>query len=213
MSGDKYRDAISAWADGEDPGMPIAEIEEHLRTCESCREFSNRAHELRRRLGMYDAGRVPDLSRKVVDTVAKDDRSRGHWLTRWLLVATAAGIAAAAVPDFLAGGANAHAMRHVGAFHLAYAIGLVGVALRPARARTMLGVAVVLVGALVATTVLDVVRGYALLLDESVHLVEVASAFLVWRLTKPATGMRQLPQGAAEATTGLKVVRDRTPGT
>lgn len=188
---DRFRDAISARADEEDGGISDEALEEHLSGCVSCREFSDATHNLRRRLGIYDATAVPDISRNVVANVAREDRRRSSPAIRWLLAVIAVQIIVLAVPDFLAGGSSSHSLRHVGAFSMAYAVGLLGVVVRPARARTMLGVAVVLVAALAATTAVDVFRGNVSLPTETVHLLEVGSAVLLWVLTRPGTGTRK----------------------
>ena len=59
----------------------------------------------------------------------------------------------------------------------------------------MLGVSLVLIAALLATAVEDIITGRTLLVSESVHLLEVCSAFLVWLLTRPG---RRIRHAAAE---------------
>ena len=83
-------------------------------------------------------------------------------------------------------GASAHAARHLGAFTAAYGVGLLVVAVRPARARAMLPVAAVLAGALVITAVVDLVDGRIPLVGEAQHLPEVLSVVLVWLLAIPS---------------------------
>ncbi|MBS1838704.1 MAG: hypothetical protein JST64_13510 [Actinobacteria bacterium] len=141
---------------------------------------------MRVRWGAHDTSSVPDSSRAVVKRMAWEDRRRSSAAVRWLLAVSAIAIIAGAVPDFLSSDPHGHAVRHVGAFSLAYAAGLLLVALRPARARTMLHVGVVLVAALAATTAYDVVRGDVTLFGESAHLVEAASVVLLWVLARPA---------------------------
>ena len=134
---------------------------------------------------MYDAGTVPDVSHDVVKRTASEDRRRAVPVIRWLLGVVALLLVVQSVPEFLSDEAQSHSARHVGAFTLAYAVGLLVVVVRPARARTMLHVAIVLVGALAATTIIDVARGEVPLIDESVHVLELASAVLLWVLTRP----------------------------
>ena len=81
---------------------------------------------------------------------------------------------------------SAHGARHLGAFTVAYGVGLLVVAARPARARTMLPVAAVLAGALLITALVDLANGRIPLVGEARHLPEIASVVLVWLLAVPA---------------------------
>ena len=87
-----------------------------------------------------------------------------------------------------------HAARHLGAFTLAYAVGLVTVVVRPARARTMLGVGVVLTGALFITGIVDVAQGRVPWLGEAAHIPELISVGLLWVLARPPS-LRARPSG------------------
>ncbi len=211
MDCDGIRDAISARADGEEPGVPEDVIDEHVARCPSCRAFQDSTVALRRRLAVYDSSAVPDLSRDVVRGTARDDRRRSAPVIRWLLALVAVQIIVLAVPDFLADQPDSHSLRHLGAFSLAYAVGLLVVVARPARARTMLNVAVVLVAALAATTVFDVAQGRVPLLNETVHLLELASAVFLWVLARPERPDAPRPPGSRPPTgdqVGLRVVPD-----
>ena len=211
MDCDRIRDAISAGADGEEPGVAQDVIDAHLERCAACRAFQHSAHDVRRQVAMYDASSVPDLSRDIVKRVAQADRRRSAPIIRWLLALVAVQIVVLSIPDFLADEPDSHSLRHLGAFSLAYAVGLLVVVARPARARTMLNVAIVLVAALAATAVFDVVQGTVPLLSETVHLLEVASAVFLWVLARPG---RPDDPGRPDAdlasgrTGGLRVVPD-----
>ena len=100
-----------------------------------------------------------------------------------------------------------HAARHLGAFTAAYGVGLLVVAVRPARARTMLPVAAVLAGALVITAVVDLVEGRVPLVSEAQHVPEVLSVVLVWLLAVPAP-RRSAQRQAAPTSAALRVVRN-----
>ena len=80
---------------------------------------------------------------------------------------------------------STHAARHLGAFAVAYGVGLLVVVARPARARTMLPVAAVLAGALVITSVVDLAQGRIPLVDEAAHLPELVSVVLLWLIAVP----------------------------
>jgi hypothetical protein len=83
-------------------------------------------------------------------------------------------------------GSSPHDARHLGAFSLAYAVGLLVVAARPARARSMLPVALVLGGAVLVSGVIDSLDSTVGALGEVTHLPEVLSVVLVWLLARPA---------------------------
>jgi heme A synthase len=92
---------------------------------------------------------------------------------------------------------STHASRHLGAFAAAYAVGLLVVVARPARARTMLPVAAVLAGALVITSVVDLGQRRIPLVDEAAHLPEVVSVVLVWLIAVPSRRSLDGNRGAA----------------
>lgn len=85
---------------------------------------------------------------------------------------------------------STHAARHLGAFTVAYAVGLLVVVVRPARARTMLPVAAVLAGALLVTAIVDLANTRVPLIDEAQHLPEVLSVVLVWLIAVPSPRRR-----------------------
>jgi predicted anti-sigma-YlaC factor YlaD len=131
---------------------------------------------------------MPDLSQRVTAAVAARDRARRP-VVRVLLVVVAIEVIALSLPALVLGDeadTSAHGARHLGAFTVAYGVGLLVVATRPARARTMLPVAAVLAGALLITAVVDLANGRIPLVDEAQHLPEILSVVLVWLLAVPA---------------------------
>ena len=185
MKCDVWQVAISAQADGEDPGIDPRLIAAHLGGCAACRAFR-------------DSIEMPDLSSRIVHANAIADRARVWWLVRFALLLIAAFVVYDASRDvfFGAAGESAHAAKHLGSFTLAYGVGLAVVAVRPARARTMLPVTFVLGAALVITAILDVADGETPLLGETVHIPELLSVLLVWLLVLPAN-LRPAPRLAA----------------
>ncbi len=81
--------------------------------------------------------------------------------------------------------ASAHDARHLGAFSIAYGVGLCVVVIRPARARTMLPVAAVLGGTLLLTAAVDLLNGDVPLISEATHIPELISVGLLWLLAVP----------------------------
>jgi predicted anti-sigma-YlaC factor YlaD len=186
----RWQDAISAQLDGEEPGIDASLVAGHVARCPACRAFAAAAAQGRGRQRVGAARQVPDLSRRVRTAVAAADRA-GRWsIARAVLVVVAVQIVAFSLPALVWGDeqdTGSHAARHLGAFTAAYGVGLLVVAVRPARARTMLPVAAVLAGALVITAVVDLVEGRVPLVGEAQHLPEVLSVVLVWLLAVPPT--------------------------
>lgn len=185
MSCDDYRAAISDAVDGASPSLDESSLGEHLAGCAACRDFAERSAELRRRTRVQAAPEMPDLTRRVVRSAAAADRAGAAWIARWLLALVAAQIIVLAVPDLFASGEFAHSARHLGAFSVAYAVGLIVVVVRPARARTMFHVALVLAAAMVVTAVVDIAQGRVPLVNEALHIPELFSVLFLWLLTRP----------------------------
>lgn len=180
--------ALSAEADGEDPGIDERLLAAHLAGCPACRRFRDDVAGLRRATAVTTAPDMPDLSHGVTKANAVADRASRWWVVRMLLALVAGVILLVSVPALLGGGdvaAGVHESRHVGAFSVAYAVALLIVVVRPARAAAILPVTMVLAGALLITAVVDVVTGETPFGGELVHLPELASVLLVWLLAKP----------------------------
>jgi len=197
MSCGEWITAISAEADGEEPGVDPRLLTAHLESCPSCRSYRDQVAGLRRATVVAPAGEMPDLSRNVAKLNAVADRAGRWWVVRGLLGLVAVLIIVVSVPAlFGEEGPSVHESRHVGAFSVAYAAALLLVVVRPARARAILPVTMVLAGALFITAVIDVIEGHVPLVDEIAHLPELVSVGLVWLLARP------LPDPRRVATTG-----------
>jgi predicted anti-sigma-YlaC factor YlaD len=200
-----WREAISAEADGEDPGIDPRLVEAHLARCAGCRTFAAAVTAPPPPLPTSEV--APDLSRRVARLAARTDRAGTSVVVRGLLVVVAVEIIALSLPDVLLGDEQdtvPHAARHLGAFTVAYAVGLLVVAVRPARARTMLPVAAVLAGALLIGAVVDLVQGRVPIVDEMLHVPELVSVVLLWLLAAPGRRRR----ATAAAPPGLRAVRE-----
>jgi predicted anti-sigma-YlaC factor YlaD len=203
----RWQEAISAMADGEDPGLDTRLLDAHVERCANCRGYRDEVA----RLGAPALGAVPPAAldaRRVSKAVAAADRSSSSLLVRALLLVVAIEIVVLSLPELLRGSSSpeVHDGRHLGAFTLAYGVGLLVVVARPARARTMLPVAAVLAVALVITAVADLATGSVPLLGEALHLPETLSVLFVWLLADPR---RRTPPGRRLADApSLTVVRD-----
>ncbi len=188
MECERWREAISARVDGEPGTIEERLVAAHQARCAGCQEFEDTAWAAKRSARMHVAPTMPDLSGRITRQVVLADRRRPWNVVRSLLAVVAAQVIALSIPDVLARGADdgaIHDVRHLGAFTVAYGVGLGVVVLRPARARSMLPVAAVLASALLVTAVVDLARGDIPLVQESVHLLEVVSVVLIWLLAEP----------------------------
>jgi predicted anti-sigma-YlaC factor YlaD len=202
MSCGQWITAISADADGEDPGVDPRLLAAHLDSCSSCRAYRDQVAGLRRASAVAPANEMPDLSRNVAKLNAVADRASRWVVVRGLLGLVAAVIIVVSVPAlFGEEGPSVHQSRHVGAFSIAYAVALLLVVIRPARARAILPVTMVLAGALFITAMVDVIEGHVPLLDETAHLPELLSVPLVWLLARP------LPDPGRRASAGDPAAR------
>lgn len=196
MTCERWRDAISARTDGEPLGVDERLLEAHLRRCQAC-------HDLAATAPLLTAPRpatVPpvDLPRRVVRGTARADRASTSPVVRGILAVVAVEIIVVSVPALLGDreATSTHAARHLGAFAVAYGVGLLVVVVRPARARTMLPVAAVLAGALVITSVVDLAQRRIPLVGEAAHLPEVVSVVLIWLIAAPPRRLVDRHRGA-----------------
>jgi predicted anti-sigma-YlaC factor YlaD len=208
MSCGEWITAISAQSDGEDPGVDPRLLAVHLETCASCRAYRDQVAGLRRASAVAPADEMPDLSRNVAKLNAVADRASRWWVVRSLLGLVAVVIIVVSVPAlFGEEGPSVHESRHVGAFSIAYAAALLLVVVRPARARAIFPVTLVLAGALFITALVDVVEGHVPLIDETAHLPELLSVPLVWLLARPLPDPRRAATAASpDGTPSLRLL-------
>ncbi len=177
--------AVSAMADGEDPGVDPALVDAHIRRCSACRALRASLQAPRDTATAPSSGPAPGLAREVVDRVGVADRAAAPPWMRSLLALLAAQILVLATPALVLGDdgvSSPHDARHLGAFSIAYAVGLLLVVQRPARARTLLVVGQVLAAAVVLSSVVDVLQDTISLRTELLHLPELLSVPVLWRL-------------------------------
>ena len=184
----QMQEAISAIADGEEPEIAADAVEAHVASCAECRAHREFVHSTRRG-GLHEAAPQADLSGLVVNTARSLD---GMWrwsLARVVLAVCAVWVIVSSLIDLFGhADGDVHDARHLGAFTLAYGVALAVVVVRPARARTVLPVAIVVSGALLVTAAIDVIEGHVPLVHETLHLPELVSVVAVWMLAR--TGLR-----------------------
>jgi predicted anti-sigma-YlaC factor YlaD len=214
MSCDPWIEALSALADGEEPAIAPRLVRRHVESCDACRSFEHDLAATRTSFRIAEATPVPDLATNVVKANAVADRSSRWFVIRAMLGLVAAQIVALSVPALLLGdqsGASPHGARHLGAFSVAYAVGLLAVVVRPARARTMLPVAQVLCAAIVISAIVDVLDGSVGLGGEVAHIPEVVSLVLVWILAVPTWRARPAGRSRLSLARRPQGERDQEP--
>ncbi len=193
----RYRLAISARLDGEEPGLPPALLDGHLSGCAACSRWQEQVFRLGREVQVRPAENVPDLTPQILAAIAAErisakSRTRlDPGALRWGLVMVAVVQLFVSAPALLGwdSGASVHLSRELGSFDAALAVGFLFAAWRPVGAVGMLP----LVGALVAflgiVTTVDVAGGQASV-GEFSHLLEFVGLAFLWQLSRafPATG-------------------------
>lgn len=141
MSCEQWSEAISALADGEDPGVSSDALEEHVADCRECQALQAELERFRPKPHPMQAPPMPDLSPRVVSLNAMADRASRWWVVRVALGLVATYLVVESFWKLVVADGEAesvHAARHLGAFTLAYGVCLLVVVVRPARARTVL---------------------------------------------------------------------------
>jgi predicted anti-sigma-YlaC factor YlaD len=191
----RFREAISARLDGEDPGLPTEAIDAHLAECPPCRSWASAAASpaLRAVASPGDPVAVDPalLAQLVRPTAAAEPAHR--WLIstiewRMMLAVIALAQVVLAWPGvFLDDGhASIHLAHELTAWDMGLAVGFLFVAWRPARAWGMLPLVAVLVAAMVVTSGVDLGSGHALLGREAVHTLALAGLGCLWALARRA---------------------------
>jgi predicted anti-sigma-YlaC factor YlaD len=213
------RELISADVDGELAELEREAMTAHVATCAACTAFQASVVAAHREVRLGAAEPVPDLTAQILAAnppqpaqpaePAVPARPRrlprpvgagaGAFL-RYALGVVAATQVVTALPELFDPDGSAstlHAAHHLGAWDIAFAIGLLVVALQPWRARGLLPMCAALAGVMVVTAVIDVASGRTPGLAESTHVLELVGLALVWRLARSSsTGPTPRPWGS-----------------
>jgi predicted anti-sigma-YlaC factor YlaD len=213
MQCDRFREAISARIDGEDPGLPAAAIDAHLAGCAGCRGWQQRAHAVTRRARLGGSFLDRDLSAQVLAVAPAAPAGRRYRFTqRAGLAAVAVAQLAITVPLLLLGhdhDAGTHAAHELGSFDLALAIAFAVGAVRPALSAGLAWPCAIAASGLCGTAVIDWIGGQTPGADEAQHLIAVAGALLlIWQVR---TNASQPAGAAADAFRGGAADRAATP--
>ena len=200
-------------ADGERADIDERLVAAHVERCADCQAYQQSIERSPNLAVVAAPAEMPDLSKKVSKLNAAADRAASWSILRIVLAIVAAQVILFALPALILGeehGVATHAARHLGAFGVAYGVALFVVVVRPARARSILPVALVLAGAQVLGAIVDLATGRIPLVTETRHIPQVISVFLIWFLAVPS---RSRPDSSSKPAgpRRFKVI-DRTPG-
>jgi predicted anti-sigma-YlaC factor YlaD len=213
MDCSRWRDAISAIVDGEEAGIDDRLVAAHVDRCPACRSYQELIGSSRGIVRIGEPAAMSDLSKRVSKLTAAADRVARWSVLRIMLAVVAVQVIAFALPALVLGeegDAATHAARHLGAFGVAYGVALLVVVVRPARARSILPVALVLAAAQVIGATVDLATGRIPLVGEARHLPQIISVFLIWFLAVPSTRRGDTEAGRI-APTRLQVIDGNRP--
>lgn len=186
----RFREAVSARIDGEDPGVTPDRVDAHLATCAECRSWAMAASSLPLALREAPAGRVA-LHPEVLATLLAEARPQKPTLVsvrewRALLGIIGAIQLVLAWPGVMvrSGHASVHLAHELTSWDLGLAIGFLFLAWQPQRAWGALPLVGVLVACLAGASMLDLLSGDALLGRESVHLLELTGLAFLWQVAR-----------------------------
>jgi predicted anti-sigma-YlaC factor YlaD len=191
----RFREAISARIDGEDPGLPSEKIDAHLAECPDCRSWAGAAASpaLRARASSGDPVAIdPAVLAQLARPAAAAEPARPGLVStvEWRMVLAVIGLAQVVLAwpgVFLHDGhASIHLAHELTGWDMGLAAGFLVVAWRPARAWGMLPLVAVLVAAMVITSGVDLLSGHGLLGREAVHALALAGLGCLWALARRA---------------------------
>jgi predicted anti-sigma-YlaC factor YlaD len=201
------RELISADLDGELDEHERPLMDDHLAGCAACTSFAAAAAGTHRSIRLGAAEPVPDLTERILaadptstasaspspapEAARSGSRSAtptpaGTFL-RYALGVVAATQLVLALPELFDPSGSSptlHDIHHLGAWDLAFSVGLLVVALQPWRARGLLPMCSALAGVMVLTAIIDVASGRTPGLAESSHVLQLFGLGLVWQLSK-----------------------------
>jgi predicted anti-sigma-YlaC factor YlaD len=205
---DEARELLSAAVDDEVAGDERGRLDRHVHGCSDCARYGDQLAAFTRAVRLRPAAPEPDVVDRVMQRSRPPRLGRGSWL-RPALAWCGIVIAAQSLPALVFGDFEdtpTHVARHLGAFALALAIGLLYAAWRPHRALGLMPVA----GALLVTTtvgaVLDTASGDRSAFAEVAHITEFVGVLLLWMVAgspgwdRVTDQVRSIRRGAARTT-------------
>jgi predicted anti-sigma-YlaC factor YlaD len=182
LSCETARELVSVAADDELRGADRLRLADHLDGCVECDAYAEQVAQITRQVRLRRIVPEPDFVERVMARSRPPRLGRGGWM-RPALAWCGVVIMVQSVRPLVFGeldGAPTHIARHVGAFAVALAVGLVYAALRPHRAFGLLPLVAALLGTTLASTLLDTLSGNRDAFAETVHLAELVGMVLLW---------------------------------
>ena len=179
---DEARELLSAAVDDELAGDDRRSLDHHVDGCADCARHADQLAAFTRAVRLRPVAAEPDFVRRVMQRSRPPRLGRGGWL-RPALAWCGIVIAVQSVPALVFGDFEdtpTHVARHLGAFALALAIGLLYAAWRPHRAFGLMPVAGALLVTTTVGTVLDTASGDRSAFAEVAHISEFVGVLLLW---------------------------------
>lgn len=209
----RYREWLSAYADGEESRVSAAELEAHLGLCPGCARWFADAQAVSRRARLQSAEDVPDLSHAILSAAATQRREQPFavQVARAGLVAVAAFQLALALPVLLSGSNGTtdgmamglHVAHESGAWNLGLAIAFLTAAVRPRSAAALLPTVGVLATTFLVITLGDLAAGRVTMERGVTHvLMLVGSALLATLVIGARVGRSHPPRRTVGALVG-----------
>ena len=185
---ERYREALSARLDGEDPGIAETLIDAHLVGCADCRIWVAAAEGL----GRDDpVGDVPALRTGAMNEILGQGPGlarRHRPATGWRIALLALALLQLVVtwPGLLLdeGSASAHTVNELASWDIGLAVSFLILAWLPWRAWGALPVVAVMVIFLAGTSAGDLLRGQAELGHEAAHVLQIAGLICLWMIAR-----------------------------
>ncbi len=194
----RARIALSARMDGEDVGVPDAELEDHLASCLPCRGWAQAAVDVTRQVRVAPAAQMPDLARSVVAAMEPQPRrSRSFAAARvgLVLLGMVQVLVALRLLATGRGDAVSHVTRETSMWEAALGVGFVAAAARPHLARGMSLIVAVFSVAVLGVAAADLAHGHTTAAAESYHLVAVAGLAILGAIARGGSGASPGPHG------------------
>jgi predicted anti-sigma-YlaC factor YlaD len=187
------REVISADLDGEAGRDEQEELGRHLASCPDCRRYEADARAAHRSWRVQAAPEVPDLTERIL--AGFDNGHPGPSAPRGRRAGVLrVALAALALTQFVLAGPELvehadfndelHALHHLNAWAIAFAVGLAVVAWQPWRVRGLLPLATALGGLMAFTVGLDVINRHAIAMPAAEHFIEGVGLVLLWVLAR-----------------------------
>lgn len=187
---EEARELISARVDGEIERADEQLLDDHIATCQQCRQYQDDAFALRRAFNVQPVVEPPESEPASVDLAGS---LRGVTALRYALFVIGAtlviiNVAAIVSPE---SGTAAHLSRHDGVFGTALGIGMLGVAAKPHRAIGLVPLTSALAALMAVAAIADLVNGNANWLGEAAHVLEFGGLICLWVISG---GPSRVPQ-------------------